>query len=187
MSLTGCRPGYNRLLSHNKTASGGGEWQRTTWRRCWTSGGECLFVCALFCISECLYVCVYRMKVKRGGGGTDLNQERGMGERYGLCPTAFGTKGPLLLCMLAVSVGDKVVSWEIRSGPANEKHAKGFAFKTPSFQLLVFILKHIILSVIFLHYQPPLPFVHLDEQTHCFIISDLSPAIVTFNIRMSGS
>lgn len=143
-------------------------------------------MCALFCISECLYVCVYRMKVKRGGG-TDLNQERGMGERYGLCPTAFGTKGPLLLCMLAVSVGDKVVSWEIRSGPANEKHAKGFAFKTPSFQLLVFILKHIILSVIFLHYQPPLPFVHLDEQTHCFIISDLSPAIVTFNIRMSGS
>lgn len=33
--------------------------------------------------------------------------------------------------MLAASVGDKVWSWEIRSGLANETHAKGFAQKPP--------------------------------------------------------
>lgn len=61
------------------------------------------------------------------GRGAALYQER-----YGLCPAAFGTKGLLLLCMLAVSVGDKVWSWEIRSGPANETHAQGLHGR-PSF------------------------------------------------------
>lgn len=66
------------------------------------TGEVSAFLCVLFCIPECLYICVYScgLKVK--------------------CPVAFGTKGLLLLCMLAVSVGDKVWSWEIRSGPANE-------------------------------------------------------------------
>lgn len=47
-------------------------------------------LCVLFYISECLYDCVYSW------GG------------YGLCPAALGTKGLLVLCMLAVSVGDKL-------------------------------------------------------------------------------
>lgn len=77
-------------------------------------------------------------------------KERGAvpGERCGLCPAAFGTKGLLLLCMLAVSVGDKVWSWEIRSGPANETHAEGLHWekKTLLSRLHILILKRLILA-----------------------------------------
>lgn len=122
------------------------------------------------------------MKAKRGACCVP-------GERYVLCPTAFGTMDLLLLCMLAVSVSlwDKVVSWEIKSGPANEKHAKAFASKPSPFNSSFFIIKYTILSMILLHYQAPLLSWYLYEQAHCFIMSDLSPATVIRTICMNGS
>lgn len=144
-----------------------------------------VFLCVLFCIPECLYVCVYSCGLKaKKEEGADLYQEK----RYGLWPAAFGTKGLLLLCMLAVSVGDKAWSWEIRSGPANETHAKGLHGKpplsTPHFNFEAFLsLRHITpLSTTCLS-------VHWYEQTnsHRFITSDPLPAAVTFSICMNES
>lgn len=89
------------------------------------TGGECLSVGAFLHPWVSVYLCV-QLWLESEEGGWSVP-----GERNGLCPAAFGTKGLLLLCMLAVSVGDKVWSWEIRSGPANETHAKDLHGKPP--------------------------------------------------------
>lgn len=56
-----------------------------------------------------------------------------------------------------------------------------------SFQLLVFIVKYIILSIILLYYQPSLLSLHLYEQTHFFITADVSLEIITVKICMNGN
>ena len=102
-------------------------------------------------------------------------KERGAvpGERCGLCPAAFGTKGLLLLCMLAVSVGDKVWSWEIRSGPANETHAEGLHWGEKK-------KKNPPVSTSHFYFEAP-------HSRLCFPVSDRSPATMTFNICMNES
>ena len=121
MSLTACEPGYNHLLTHNKAASSGKEQHEGGVEhegRGWVS----FCVCFSASLSVWIFVCTAVAPERKERGAVP-------GERCGLCPAAFGTKGLLLLCMLAVSVGDKVWSWEIRSGPANETHAEGLHWK----------------------------------------------------------
>lgn len=66
--------------------------------------GMCVYVCAnlCLCISVCMVLTCSMFKRERGWSILE--------EGCGLCPPAFGTKSLLLLCMLAVSVGDKVGS-----------------------------------------------------------------------------
>lgn len=64
-------------------------------------------------------ICVYSCDLKGGGGRVCTRKE------VWALPHSIWHKGPPPLCMLAASVGDKVWSWEIRSGPANETHGKG--------------------------------------------------------------
>lgn len=101
-------------------------------KKAMNTGEVSVFLCVLFCIPGCLYACVYSCGLKEKKEGKSVPRER-----CGLCPAAFGTKGLLLLCMLVVSVRDKVWSWEIRSHSANETHAKGLYGNLP-FQLLIF-------------------------------------------------
>ncbi len=71
MSLTGCKPGYNHLLTHKKAASGGEETAKSNMKEVLNTGEVSVFLCVLFCIPECLYICVYScgLKVKKGGLG----------------------------------------------------------------------------------------------------------------------
>lgn len=136
--------------------------QRATWREVLNTGEVSVFLCVLFCIPECLYICVYSCGLKEKRRGWSVP-----GERYGLCPAAVGTKGLLLLCMLAVSVGDKVWSWEIRSGLANETHAKGLHGKlnlsTSISGVLCFEVFRSLHHITFFFYQAPLLSLHLYE------------------------
>lgn len=91
-------------------------------------------VCFSASLTVCMYMCT-AVAGKRKKEGISVP-----GERRGLCPAAFGTKGSLPLCMLVLSVRDKVRSWEIRSRSANETHAKGLYGNLP-FQLLIFYLE----------------------------------------------
>lgn len=114
-------------------------------------GGECLSVCTFLHPWVSVYLCVQLWLEREKIGGWSVP-----GERFGLCPTAFGTKALLLLCMLAVSVGDKVWSWKIKSAPGNEAHAKGLHRKLNLSSQVSFISKCFIPSIVLLHYQAPL-------------------------------
>lgn len=136
MPLTGCKPGYNNLLTHNKAASGRENSKEKTWRRCWTHTGRWVSFLHPW-VSWYLCVQLWLESKKKISGG-DVYQERGMGSTL----QHLAQRGLLLLCMLAISARDKVRSREIRSGPGNETHAKGL--KPLNFYL--FILKHFTLS-----------------------------------------
>lgn len=154
--LTGSKCGCSfrhHLLTHRKATSGGENSKEQHEGRCWTQGGECLSVCTFLHPWVSVYLCVQLWLEREKTGGWSVP-----GERYGLCPTAFGTKALLLLCMLAVSVGDMVWSWEIRSAPGNETHAKGLHGKLNLSSQVSFISKHFIPSIIFIHYQALLLF-----------------------------
>lgn len=72
-------------------------------------------------------------------------------------PEHLAQRGPLPLCMLAASVGDKVWTREIRSGPANETHAKGLHGNLPSLLHIFFfwsISFHSPLNITSLSSQP---------------------------------
>ena len=143
MSLTACKPGYNHLLTHNKAASSGKEQHEGGVER-EGRGWVSFCVCFSASLSVWIFVCTAVAPERKERGAVP-------GERCGLCPAAFGTKGLLLLCMLVVSVGDKVWSWEIRSGPANETHAEGLHWGKKKKKILlsrlhIFILKRLILA-----------------------------------------
>lgn len=107
------------------------------------AGEVSVFLCVLFCILECLCVCVCSCGLeKRKGVWTSR-------EPWAL-PRSICHKGPLshYACWRYL--------WEIRSDPTNETHAKGLHGNISS-QLLIFILKRFIPSLILLHYRPPSP------------------------------